>query len=129
VILDTNLLLRLIDGRDGPQFAEVKTRLEGALEQGQRLRVDVATIHEVVYVLRSKATGYGYSRTEVADAVHGLIRAPELNVERPDALYRAATDYGARTSVDFHDCYLAAKAVEMPGEEVYSLDGDLKKLQ
>jgi len=129
VILDTNILLRLIDGQDGPQYAEVKTRLEGALEQGERLRVDVATIHEVVYVLRSKATGYGYSRTEVADTVHGLIRAPELTVERPQALYQAATEYGARTSVDFHDCYLAAKAAEMPGEEVYSLDGDFKKLQ
>jgi predicted nucleic acid-binding protein len=129
VILDTNILLRLIDGQDGPQYAEVKTTLEAALEEGQRLRVDAATIHEVVYVLRSKATGYGYARTEVADAVHGLIRAPELTVERPDALYRAATDYGGRTSIDFHDCYLAATAVEMPGEEVYSLDGDFKKLQ
>ena len=129
MILDTNILLRLIDGEDGPQYAEVKAKLEGALEEGQRLRVDVATVHEVVYVLHSKATGYGYTRTEVADAVHGLIRAPELTVERPDALYRAATDYGARTSIDFHDCYLAAKAVEMPGEEVHSLDGDFKKLQ
>ena len=129
MILDTNVLLRLIDGEDGLQYAEVKAKLEDALKQGQRLRVDVATIHEVVYVLRSKATGYGYSRTEVADTVHGLIRAPELTVERPDALYRAATDYGAQTSIDFHDCYLAAKAVDMPGEEVYSLDGDFKQLQ
>lgn len=129
MILDTDILLRLIDGEDGPQYAEVRAKLEGALEQGQRLRVDVATIHEFVYVLLSKATGYGYSRTEVTDAVHWVIRAPELTVERSDALYRAATDYGASTSIDFHDCYLAAMATEMPGEEVYSLDGDFRKLQ
>jgi predicted nucleic acid-binding protein len=128
VILDTNILLRLIDGAASPQYKKVRTRLEAALKEGQRLRVDVATIHEVVYVLSSKATGYGYSRPEVAAAVHSLIHAPELTIDRPDALYRAATDYG-RASIDFHDCYLAALATESPDEQVYSLDTDFKKLE
>jgi predicted nucleic acid-binding protein len=127
VILDTNILLRLIDGPAGAQYKKVRTRLEAALKEGQKLRVDGATIHELVYVLASKATGYGYSRSEVAAAVHSLIHAPELTIDRPDALYRAATDY-ARTSIDFHDCYLAARGTESGGK-VYSLDTDFKKLK
>jgi predicted nucleic acid-binding protein len=31
-------------------------------------------------------------------------------------------------AIDFHDCYLAARALDTPGETVYSLDGDFKKL-
>jgi predicted nucleic acid-binding protein len=127
VILDTNILLRLIDGAGSPQYKKVRSRLEAALNEGQKLRVDVATIHEVVYVLSSKATGYGYSRPEVAAAVHSLVHAPELTIDKPDALYRAATDYGT-SSIDFHDCYLAARSTES-GEEVYSPGKDFKKLK
>jgi predicted nucleic acid-binding protein len=127
VILDTNILLRLIDGGGSPRYDEVRARLESALELGERLVVTAATIHEVVFVLRSTATGYGYSRTETAGEIHELLDAPELRVEHADALRSAATDFGAHQSIDFHDFYLAARARTLD-EKVYSLDRDFRRM-
>jgi predicted nucleic acid-binding protein len=128
VILDTNIILRLIDGPSGPRYKQIRRALRAAIAAKKPLRVDAATIHEVVYVLASQATGYGYTRTQVTAAVHQIVEAPELNVEHAGALYRAATDYGANTGIDFHDCYIAARARDL-NEDVYSLDGDFKKLK
>lgn len=126
MILDTNVLLRLIDGPDGPRYGEVRDRLETALANGERLHIEAATVHEVVFVLRSQATGYCYTRAEIADAIHALVDARELEVEHAVAVGEAATNYGS-TNIDFHDCYLAARAHQL-GEQVCSFDGDFKRL-
>jgi predicted nucleic acid-binding protein len=127
LILDTNTLMRLIDGADGNRYATVRERLERALTGGERLYVHAATMHEVVFVLSSKATGYGYTRVEAAGEVQALLDAPELTVEHDAALREAATTYGTSRGTDFHDCYLAARGREL-GEDVFSLDGDFGKL-
>lgn len=126
MILDTNILLRLIDGETSLQHGEVVERLRQAIDAGQRLHVDAATVIEAAFVLRSSRTGYGYRPSEVAHELRAMLDAPELDVEHRDALKAAAASY-ADTGLDFHDCYLAARG-SLLHEDVFSLDADFKRL-
>jgi len=67
-----------------------------------------------------------------------LVRTRQVNrTLRRESCFRADLFVGfsvvwvrwrAFPAIDFHDCYLAARALDTPGETVYSLDGDFKKL-
>jgi len=130
LIIDTHVLLRLVDGPDGPdgpQYAQVSAALEQALKQGERIIVTAATMHEVVFVLASARTGYGYTRTEVAAEVAWLLDTPELDVEHASALRHAAASYAEHKAIDFHDCYLSALG-RVVDQRVFSLDEDFDKL-
>jgi predicted nucleic acid-binding protein len=127
VILDTNVILRLLDGPDHPLYKRAAAILAEATTDGKRARVLDATIIEIAFVLRSRQTGYGLSTGEIAHTILELVDTAELDLERPSAIRKAAVDHRT-TGFDFHDCYLAARARD-DGERVGSLDGDLERLQ
>lgn len=126
MIVDTNILLRIIDGPGATAYPAIRDRVETELEHGGVIHVTAATMHEVVYVLSSHRTGYGFSRAETTDALIALLEAGELTVEHDDVLREAADTYGTTNGVDFHDCYLAALA-KQTADVVYSLDADFNK--
>lgn len=127
MIADANILLRTIDGPPSPLHERAVGLIRDALEQGQEVRVRAATVHEVVYVLGSKAAGYGLSPGSIASTVVDLLEARELSFESPDVIRLAAELYGA-SGLDFHDCYLAA-VEHLTGETVISLDTDIDQLR
>jgi predicted nucleic-acid-binding protein len=126
VIVDTNVLLRILDGGTGEQAAAARDRVRSARETGKALRVYATTVLEVAFVLESTRTGYGWSRDAVTAAVHAVADEPAFLVEHGDALKAAAASYRAR-KIDLHDCYLDALAHQL-GTRVLSFDGDLRKL-
>lgn len=126
MIVDTNVLLRILDGGTGEHAAAARARVRHARETGDVLHVFAATVLEVVFVLASSGTGYGWNRDAVASAVQAVVDEPAFLVEHGDALKFAASSYRAR-KVDFHDCYLDALANQL-GTRVLSFDGDLRKL-
>jgi predicted nucleic-acid-binding protein len=126
VILDTNVLLRALDGDPGAQGQAARARIAQAREDGRQLTVLAATVLEVAYVLESPRAGYGWPRDAVADAITAVTEDPALEVERADALRTAVTEYRAR-SVDLHDCLLNAVAAERD-TAVLSFDEDLRRM-
>jgi predicted nucleic-acid-binding protein len=126
VIVDTNVLLRILDGGTGEHATAARARVQVARETGETLRVFAATVLEVAFVLESARAGYGWSRDAVAAAVRAVADEPAFDVEHGDALRFAVASYRDR-KVDLHDCYLDALANQL-GTRVLSFDDDLRKL-
>ena len=126
MILDTNVLLRVLERDAGAQGRAGRARVEAARATGEALTVLAATVLEVAFVLESARAGYGWNRTSVARAVEAIVDEPAFAVEHADALRLAAAVYRDR-SVDLHDCLLHAAALERE-TRVLSFDGDLARL-
>ena len=126
MILDTNVLLRSLEGETSDHAKAVRARVESARETGERLAVLSATVLEAAYVLESARAGYGWDRTDIARAIEAVVDEPAFEVEHAAALRSATTSYRAR-SVDLHDCLLSAIANERH-MRVLSFDEDLRKL-
>jgi predicted nucleic-acid-binding protein len=126
VIVDTNVLLRALEGDASAHGEAVRNRIETARATAQRLTVLSATVLEVAYVLESARAGYGWDRDVIARAVAAVIDEPAFDVEHCEALRQAAASYRAR-SFDLHDCFLSALANERH-TRVLSFDDDLRRL-
>lgn len=126
MIVDTNVLLRALDGGTDSQAQAVRRRVETARATGTKLTVLAATVLEVAFVLESARAGYGWGREDVARAVEAIIDEPAFDVEHGEALVDAATTYRMR-SIDLHDCLLGAIANQR-GTRVLSFDADLRRL-
>jgi len=126
VIVDTNVLLRALDGDTSAHGQAVRNRVETARRTGQKLTVLSATLLEVAYVLESARAGYGWNRNDIARAVEAVLDDPAFEVEHSEALRNAAASYRAR-SVDLHDCLLSAVANQRQ-TRVLSFDEDLRRL-
>lgn len=126
MIVDTNVLLRLLDGGTGAHARAARQRVVEARTTGARLSVLSATVLEVGYVLENSAAGYGWNRAAVADAVNAIVDEPAFAVEHGAALRSAVATYRDR-SIDLHDCLLSALADERE-TLVLSFDADIRKL-
>ena len=126
MIVDTNVLLRALDGDTSAHGQAVRNRVETARRTGQKLTVLSATLLEVAYVLESARAGYGWNRNDIARAVEAVLDDPAFEVEHSEALRNAAASYRAR-SVDLHDCLLSAVANQRQ-TRVLSFDEDLRRL-
>lgn len=126
MIVDTNVLLRILDGGTGEHALAARVRVQEARETGETLQVFAATVLELAFVLESVRTGYGWGREAVSAAVVAVADEPAFEVEHGDALKFAAASYRER-KIDLHDCYLDALANQL-GTRVLSFDGDLRKL-
>jgi predicted nucleic-acid-binding protein len=126
VIVDTNVLLRLIDGGTGAHARAARQRVVEARKTGAKLAVLSSTVLEVGYVLESSAAGYGWNRDAVAEAVNAIVDEPAFAVEHGSALRTAVAIYRNR-AVDLHDCLLSALAEERD-TLVLSFDADLRRL-
>lgn len=127
MIVDTNVLLRAVGGRDDRRSVAVRERVRAAREDETTYSVLSATVLEVGYVLASAAAGYGWERQAVAAAITAITDEPAFAVEHACALRTAAETYRTR-SIDLHDCFLAALAVER-STRVLSFDDDFRKLR
>jgi len=126
VIVDTNVLLRALDGDTSAHGQAIRKRVETSRATAEKLTVLSATVLEVAYVLESARAGYGWNRDDIARAVEAIVDDPAFEVEHGEALRNAATSYRAR-SVDLHDCLLSAVANERH-TRVLSFDEDLRRL-
>jgi predicted nucleic-acid-binding protein len=126
LIVDTNVLLRALEGGTTVQARAVRRRIETARESGQTMNVLSATVLEVAYVLESEPAGYGWDRDDVARAIDAVLDEPAFSVEHEQAMRDAMAIYRSR-SIDLHDCLLSAIAGQRD-DRVLSFDADLRKL-
>ncbi len=125
MIVDTNVLLRLVERASGTQARAARMRVEAA-RAGESLAVFAATILEVAFVLESVPAGYGWDRGSVTSALEAITDEPAFDIEHRDVLRVAAATYRDK-SIDLRDCYLDALARERD-TRVLTFDRDLRRL-
>lgn len=116
--LDTNAVLRLLLNDIPEQRAAVKKLLQKV--SGQFAIADTAII-ELVFVLDRY---YGFNRSQIAEALDGLMRLKEINCNR--ILFEKALPlYIDPSSLSFEDCCLTTYALLNDAEPLWTFDKKL----
>jgi len=108
VLLDTNVILRLLRADEPAHHAQARRLFEQAGEGKLRLIVPTLVIAEVVFVLQGF---YRLGRPEIAQVIQDLAATPGVVLPEAAAVTMAAQILG-RHGIDFADAYLAALARE-----------------
>ena len=115
--LDTNVLVRFLVQDDPGQGALARELLARCTEEHPGF-VCREVLVELVWVLER---AYGFARTQVAEALDGLLAAEELVLETPEAVALAAEGY--RTGgADFSDLMILAAARRAGCGTLYTFD-------
>lgn len=112
ITADTNLLVRAVV-RDDKRQADIAARL---LRNSELIAVAVPCLCEFVWVLRRV---YGFSASEIADAIRALITAGNVETNRP------AVEQGLallESGGDFADGVIAYEGRWLGGETFVSFD-------
>ena len=118
--LDTNVLLRYLLKDDAAQAA----RAEREIERDERFLVDGIVLCELVWVLE---TGYGFSRTEVADALDKIAATAQFDIDGKDLVLAALADF-RRSGADFSDCLIGRRNRGAGVTDTVTFDRSLKSL-
>ncbi|MCZ2109932.1 MAG: PIN domain-containing protein [Dehalococcoidia bacterium] len=123
--LDTNVLIRFLVRDNAAQWSAAEALLNLPRSRRPRLVLTIATLSEIVFVL-SKSV-YRYSRSEVADAVEGLLSLP-IEVMDADIVAHAVGIFRNRHP-EWDDALLAAYALARADGGIYTFDKQLQRLE
>ena len=119
--LDTNVLLRYFLKDDAAQAA----RAGRELERDERFLIDGIVLCELVWVLEA---GYGFSRTDVADALERILATAQFEIESKDLVLGALADFRG-SAADFSDCLIGRRNRSAGAPETVTFDRSLKGLE
>ncbi len=103
--LDTNVVLRLLTGDDGPQVEAVGKLLAASQDAPRSFYINHVVLVECAWTLR---TGYGYRRPEIAAGLKSLTALKAIAIEDAELVVTALEDY-EQGRADFSDYLVAAK--------------------
>ena len=115
--LDTNVLVRYImqdDPKQSPRATEIVESLEG-VGSGY---VTLVSIVELVWVL---SASFDLTRSQVAQALDGIVRTKQFKIENADQVIRALRVFKAGKS-DFPDCLIERSANSAGCEKTITFD-------
>ena len=118
--LDTNILVRYLLKDDAAQA----TRARRELERDERFLIDGIVLCELVWVLE---TGYGFSRTEIADALEKIVATAQFEIESKDLVLAALADFRS-SAADFSDCLIGRRNRSAGASETATFERSLKGL-
>lgn len=122
--IDANLILRYLT-RDPPDMAEALLKTFSAAQDGQiRLILIPITVAEVVWVLESF---YGYPKDQISTTITQFLHSEGLEVMNLDMLIQALSLYHEK-DIDFADALLAASALSLGPNVIYSFDHHLGRI-
>ncbi|MCC6626149.1 MAG: PIN domain-containing protein [Chloroflexi bacterium] len=87
-----------------------------------------AMIAEVVYVLSSRATGYGLAAHEIRDKLASLVRYPNLKLMNKRVILRALDLATVYPALDFEDVLALAYMERQGVTELLSYDRDFDRV-
>jgi len=116
--VDTNVIVRFLAQDDEIQ-SPIATRFMSRLTKERPGFVSEVVLAEVTWVL---SRAYKSSRSDIANAVEGLLRSAELIVENPDAAYRALGAYQSSDAAEFADALIAQTAALAGASETVTFD-------
>jgi predicted nucleic-acid-binding protein len=100
--IDTNVLVRLIVADEPRQATVARNFIRERCTSGDPGFVSNIVLAEIAWIL---ATGYGYSRLQIADAIERIIETVQLQVESSTDVAAALVEYRAGPA-DFADCLI-----------------------
>jgi predicted nucleic-acid-binding protein len=115
--LDTNVLVRYIM-QDDPKQSPKATKIVESLEGIGSGYVTLVSIVELVWVL---SASFELTRSQVAQALDGIIRTKQLQVESADQVIRALRVFKVGKS-DFADCLIERSANSAGCEKTLTFD-------
>jgi predicted nucleic-acid-binding protein len=124
LVVDSNVILRLLLRDDPAQEEKVKIRFQKLEKNGERVLLTAAVVLECLWILEFKK---GLPRELVAEMLEGILSMEIFQVEGLSRWRRALHFYGAKR-IDFVDAYLAGVSEESGNEGVLSFDRDMEKL-
>ena len=124
--IDTNVLVRFLVRDDEAQFEKARRLVKREIGAGENVFVNLLVLLETEWVLRSR---YFLQKTEIIEAISGLLDATEVQFEDEPAIEEALLIWKDGTA-EFADCLIGAhnrrlscratatfdaKAVRLPG--------------
>jgi len=103
--IDTNVLVRFLLRDDESQFEKARRLIRREVAAGRRVFVSQLVLLETEWVLRSR---YGLQKSEIIEAVSGLLDANDVQFEGEPAIEEALFVWKDR-SVGFADCLIGAQ--------------------
>jgi predicted nucleic-acid-binding protein len=100
--IDTNVLVRLIVADEPRQAAVARNFIRERCSSADPGFVSNVVLAEIAWIL---ATGYGYSRLQIADAIDQIMETVQLQVESSTDIAAALAEYRAGPA-DFADCLI-----------------------
>jgi predicted nucleic-acid-binding protein len=123
IALDTNVIVRFLT-QDEPEQSRLASETFESLDDHSKGFVCREVLLELVWVLER---AYGYSRTEIAAAVNGLLSSTELVIESANDVGRALELYRSE-SFGFADLMIAAAARRVGAKELITFDRKAARL-
>lgn len=88
--LDTNVLVRYLTQDDEVQSPKAVEAIDSAVTRQEVLFVTTIVVCELVWVVED---AFGYSRTDIADALERILRTNQFVFDDKAALWQAFEDY------------------------------------
>ena len=120
--LDTNVLVRYIMQDDAKQSPKA-TRIVESLEGVRSGYVTIVAIVELVWVL---SASFELTRSQIAQALDGIIRTKQFKIENADQVIRALRVFKVGKS-DFSDCLIERSADSAGCEKTVTFDVNASK--
>ena len=120
--LDTNVLVRYIM-QDDPKQSPIATKIIESLTGVGSGYVTLVSIVELVWVL---SVSFELTRSQVAQALDGIIRTKQFKVECADQVIRALRVFKMGKS-DFADCLIERSANSVGCEKTITFDVNASK--
>lgn len=125
--LDTNVFVRALT-LDDLERSEASRRLLLLIDEEQEeATTSESVIAEVVYVLSSRAQGYGLPRQEIIALLQPLLRSRGLRLPDRNVYLRALDVYGLY-NIDFEDALSVAHMERAGVSEIVSYDRDFDRI-
>jgi predicted nucleic-acid-binding protein len=102
--IDTNVLVRFLVRDDEAPFEKARRLIKREVDAGEDVFVSLLVLLETEWVLRSR---YGLQKTEIMDAISGLLDAAELRLEDEPAIEESLSTW-RDSPADFADCLIGA---------------------
>ena len=122
--IDTNVLVRYLAQDDARQTAAANAFIENTLDAGQPGYVNRVVLCELVWVLES---AYGYTRTQIAEALQRLFEIDRFRIEDVALAWRALDAY--LDGIDFSDALIALVNEQAGCEHTASFDRKAARLK
>jgi predicted nucleic-acid-binding protein len=122
--LDTNVLVRLITNDDPAMRSKAVQLIEAAARTAEELLVPIPVLLETLWVLSAR---YGFSRTEILDALERLLLVKGLRFEAPSRV-RELIRMGRSTGTDLADILIGLSGLDLGCKATLTFDLKASKL-
>ncbi len=122
--IDTNVILRLLVADDEKQADAAARYLKAHSSSDEPALISDIVLVECAWVLEDV---YGYSRTQIGEAIEGILGTAQLRAANPSEVGTALQRFRA-SSADFADCLLGIHNAAAGCEYTATFDRKASKL-